>query len=341
MKQDTSGLDLEILARRLRSEYGVEVSSLVFLPKGEESYNFVAESVSGDLFVARLQRHADTPDFEHSLRIAAELRDRGGLASIVSARPTVHGTLTAGIDSYRLALFPFIKGATAYAQPVSDRVISCLGSLLAAVHARAGVVQALKPPSESFENPFRQPITDALTWARGPAPPANRHQHDVRRLLLSEATDLTGFMNGFDDLGRCARSLDLRFVITHGDPNLDNVIVSPDGDLHLIDWGEVALGPRERDLSSYSSDRLDVVLGGYLGAAESPVLHADLFQFYQHRWCLQEIGDYTTRIISVNTDPAEDEHAWVELQPYLPIRRDELTTGHERTTALLSSARPS
>ena len=339
LRQDTSGLNLEVLARCLRSEYETDVSSLVFFPKGEDSHNFVVESESGERFVARLQQHGSTGDFEHALRIAATLRDRGGLRSIVSACPTVQGTLTAAIESYRVALFPYAEGETAYVRTVSDRVISRLGSLLAEIHACADLVRALNPPRETFENPFRRPISGALAWAHGTSPPATRRQHEVRRLLLSEASDLTDFMDGFDDLGHRARSLDQRFVISHGDPNLDNVIVSPDGGLHLVDWGEVALGPRERDLSSYASDRLDVVLRGYFEAAGTPTLHADLFGFYRHRWCLQEIADYTTRIMFTNAEVSEDEHAWAELQPYLPIRRNELAAGHERTADLLSDLR--
>ena len=155
-------------------------------------------------------------------------------------------------------------------------------------------------------------------------------------MLLAEAADLTDFMDRFDEFGNQLRALDSDFVITHGDSNLDNVIVSPDGGLHLIDWGEVALGPRERDLSSYADNRLDLVLPTYFEAAGSPPLHAERFRIYQHRWCLQEIADYTTRIIFRPGEPSEDEHAWTELQPYLPLPRQELAVGHERTAALLA-----
>lgn len=337
MKQDTSGINRDTLARCLRSDYGLDSASIVFLPKGEESFNFIVDSATGERFLLRLQRSVDGRDLERSLSVAAALRDRGGLPSIIAARPTRRGTLTSDVESYRVALFPHIEGETAYERPVSDRVISRLGSLLAGIHARADLVRTLDPDREIFESPFRQQIISVLDWARGTAPPAGPRHDDVRRLLLAEAADLTDFMDRFDDLGNRIRALEPEFVITHGDPNLDNVIVSPDGDLHLVDWGEVALGPRERDLASYASDRLDLVLSAYQGAAGWPSLHADLFRFYRHRWCLQEIADYTTRIIFTNAEPFEDGHAWAELQPYLPIRHDALTAGHQRTAALLSA----
>lgn len=38
------------------------------------------------------------------------------------------------------------------------------------------------------------------------------------------------------------------WVITHGEPNAANMLWSANGDLFLIDWDTVAIGPRERDL---------------------------------------------------------------------------------------------
>jgi len=337
LKLDTSGLDRETLVGYLRAEYGVQAGSLAFLPKGEDSFNFVVDSAAGERFLLRLQRPGDGRDLERSLSIAAALRDSGGLASIVAARPTRYGTLTAAIESYRIALFPYMEGETAWVRTPSDDSFARLGALLAEIHAGADAVRALDPPRASFANRFRRPIADALAWARDGASPTGPRSDDLRRLLLTEAADLTAFMDGFDDLGKEMRTLSPEFVITHGDPNLDNVIVAPDGNLHLIDWGEVALGPRERDLSSYADDRLDLVLLAYFEAAGSPPVQPDRFRFYRYRWCLQEIADYTTRIIFTNAEPLEDEHAWTELQPYLPVPHKELTAGHERTAALLST----
>ena len=109
---------------------------------------------------------------------------------------------------------------------------------------------------------------------------------------------------------------------THGDPNLANILIDERGALHLTDWGEVALGPRERDLFHFTGERFEAFLRRYLGTVGLVELHERLFAFYTYRWTVQEIADYTTRILFRNTDPEEDRHAWEELAPYLPIRHE-------------------
>ena len=64
-------------------------------------------------------------------------------------------------------------------------------------------------------------------------------------------------------------------------------------------------------------------------------LHEPVVTFYAYRWVVQEIADYTTRILFHNTDPAEDEHDWAELQPYLPVRHDDIAATVRRTMAIV------
>ena len=177
----------------------------------------------------------------------------------------------------------------------------------------------------------------AINWAHSPSQPSNRCQQDAKKLIRSEADELTGFIERFDNLGNGVRALSSQFVVTHGDPNLDNVIVSPDETLHLIDWGAIGCGPRERDLSSYSANRLETILTGYYETEQSFILHPDLFQFYQYRWCLQEIADYTQRLISGTTSSVEADYALAELQAYLPLPHNKFAELDRRTTTLLQA----
>ena len=335
MKLDTSGLNLTLLLDHLNEKYGKDIATIVFTPGGEDSYNFLATSGSGEKLVARLQRNVRGHDLEKSLCLASVLRRRSGLELIVSAVPTLSGTLTDRIDCFQIALFPFIEGHTAHVRPVDDHIMSKLGSLLAKIHSHTQLIQGLGPSVETFENPFQQTLLKAINWAHGPSRPSSCYQEDTKNLIRSEAGDLTDFMERFHDLGNDVRALSSQFVVTHGDPNLDNVIVSPDETLYLIDWGDIGCGPRERDLSSYSANRLERVLTGYYEIEQPFILHPDLFRFYQYRWCLQEIADYTQRLISGMTSSVEAEYALAELKAYLPVPHKEFAELDRRTTTLL------
>jgi spectinomycin phosphotransferase len=139
-------------------------------------------------------------------------------------------------------------------------------------------------------------------------------------------------------LQTAALRLDLVGTLTHGDPNLDNILIDERGDLCLVDWDEAALGPLERDLVFFleadeDTSRAESFLRPYAREYGPLALHEPVVAFYAYRWVGQEIADYTTRILFRNTDSAEDEHSWTELQPYLPVRHGDITASVRRTMA--------
>jgi len=76
-------------------------------------------------------------------------------------------------------------------------------------------------------------------------------------------------------------------VVCHGDPHLGNVLVA-DGQLHLIDWDDVILAPREQDLmfmlggmgdvGPTSDEQVEAFLSGY--GAHAIDEHA--VRYYRH-----------------------------------------------------------
>ena len=77
------------------------------------------------------------------------------------------------------------------------------------------------------------------------------------------------------------------------------------GRLYLIDWGDLAYGPPERDWFA---------IGG-LGL-ELPVRPA-FGRFYELRWTLSEIAEYVARFAAPHVGSVEDEEKWGELGRYL------------------------
>lgn len=84
-------------------------------------------------------------------------------------------------------------------------------------------------------------------------------------------------------------------------------------------FGVDAVGPPERDLFMFMDTPDDAFLRRYRDAAGGLHLHARLIAFYHYRWAVQEIADYATRLLFGPSSQAEEEHAWAELQPYLPV----------------------
>lgn len=118
---------------------------------------------------------------------------------------------------------------------------------------------------------------------------------DIRLLLDSNAVDVAAFKrdSGGVEPGRlydtiCERiPWDREEILSHGDLCLPNILVQPDGNWSLIDWGKSGRGPIMRDLASLEgslsrngcSDAFGEVLRR-IGIAETESLRAEL-QLYR------------------------------------------------------------
>ena len=336
MKLDTPDLDKHHLLQTLHAAYGLDVTTLTFMPKGEDAYAYLAHARDGSRYFMRAQHSSRlAADLEHVYAVTHMMHAHSDLRQVLAPYPTARGTFTVRIGEYTVALFPFVDGDTLYNRGTTDVDIIEAASLLAAVHRRG---TPLVPPTlrrETFENPFSAPILHALDAANRRLPDSNPYRRQVHELLLAEQTDILATLDHMDRLGLRVQALDFDWVLTHGDPNLDNFLKDPDGLLHLTDWGELALGPPERDLFAFTGEQFALFLRHYVAATGTRTCHLDLFAFYFYRWALQEIADYTTRILFRNLDPLEDEHAWQSLQPYLPIRHAQIAHGTDEVQAVL------
>jgi thiamine kinase-like enzyme len=327
MKTAAPDIDHAHLIDLINGEYNIAIDSLRFVPKGEEAYVYIGQTQNEERYFVRAQPHAPTVALDQTYTITHALHRQHGLHQVVAPIATQQHTYTLQFRNYTVAVFPFIAGRTVYEQSATDADLRAAAMLLAAVHQSPPSVVALPLRKESFDNPFRTPILHALAVAENEPVHATAYQQDVCRLLTAERADMLATLERMQRMQAQAQTLPIDWIVTHGDPNLDNFLKDGQGTLHLTDWGEVALGPPERDLFSFTGDSFAVFLQHYATFTGNLTLHLDLFTFYFYRWTMQEIADYATRILFKEFGPIEVEHAWAELQPYLPIRHMEIAQG--------------
>jgi hypothetical protein len=227
------------------------------------------------------------------------------------------------LGKYTVEAFPFVEGKTGFETSLSDEKFAEAARLIAAVHERGLALLTEAPLRETYENPFEKTILRAIEAARALVL-ISEQQRWLRQLLLREERSVLDGLDRMRLIGRKLWELELDQVLTHGDPNMDNFILDPAGRLHLVDWIDVGAGPRERDLFFFTGGRFTLALENYRAIAGHVRLHVQAFAFYEWRWTMQEIADYTTRIIFDSTHPEAQEHARQELGPYLPIQLDRI-----------------
>lgn len=287
MKTPPADLDVKELARVLRAEYGINSGELTFVPKGEDAYIYVTEAGREPRLFLRALEHNRAGGLEEALRSAAGLREKRGLHEILAAIPACGNTFTCRCGDYLLAVFPFVQGTTAFESGFSKSRIGRAARFLGRLHNSA---PGASLPRERFENPFAQLILRTLSQAES-SPTA------VAALLLQQREDLIEMLDRMECSNEDLARLDLRMVPTHGDPNLDNLLWDAEENLFVTDWGELAAGPAERDLFAFTGKNFRDFLIDYVSGRGAIKLHVELFLFYFYRWSLQEIADYSARLL--------------------------------------------
>jgi spectinomycin phosphotransferase len=115
-----------------------------------------------------------------------------------------------------------------------------------------------------------------------------------------------------EDLGEAVRGRSLPLVTCHADMHTGNVIVGDNGALWVIDWDELVLAPKERDLmfaigGGISTELVDPnatdrFLEGY-GDVE---VDEQALAYYRHAWAIQDVGGYSWRVI-LDTSASEEQ----------------------------------
>jgi Ser/Thr protein kinase RdoA (MazF antagonist) len=320
MKVDPLDIDKQALRQLLRVEYGLNVATLTLLPEGEEGYSYVAETPSKMRYFVKVYDDLRPSNLNLRFQAAARLHMQCGLDYVVHPHGTKQGRFLSGFDKYAVAVFNFVEGATLAQRGFSDKDWAQVATMMASLHANVHC-PALPPlPEEQFEITFKDWLFDVLAAAQHTSPPANEHQRQTRTLLSSEKHDVLATLEKLEQLAEQARTRACQQSLTHGDFNPGNIVKDKQGDLHVIDWSKIAIGPPEQDLICFAGERFESFLAQYVRACEHPPrLHAEIFEYYIYFLILGGIADYGSWILLENANLAETQHAWGRLKQHLPI----------------------
>lgn len=328
MKVDNA-FDKSELLQHLRAAHAIPLCAITFFPEGEDSYGYIAVSETGARYFAK----ASTSVPDTCLQIASFLRHQCNISGVVAPLETRDGTLSITWQDFRVSLFPFIEGKSRWdlwkvGKDFTDTELSQTGALLATIHGCPDTIASDNLTVAKYDLPLRNELYTVLEAAAKKRPPQNPYQKQLLEALATHQSSILETMDRYDELGCSAAASQTSFVITHGDPTPGNLILDTENQLHLIDWDGVCLGPPEKDLVSFTGERFEVVLARYLTERECHVsLHADIFGFYIYEWTLNEIRDYSTKILFKNKDTRQNEYDWESLQDYLPPNRELMEDG--------------
>ncbi len=250
----------------LAHAWGVQAATVVQRPAGADAgatvYQVAAQD--GRRWWLKCRRYAvhDTV-----WKVLQYLRQQSGLAEVVAPQPALDGAPALRHAGMQWTLFAYIEGQSGFEAALSQAQWQRLGQVLRQVHEvrlPAELAAGLAQPGFDDDTAVERvgawlrrgdahwPLPDALAeqYLRG------WRQH---RLRITEVWQRCVALRE-----RLARQPFTR-VLCHGDLHAGNLLLRADAGLCLIDWDDMVLAPRERDLMLVGAG-----VGGRWGREDPP-----------------------------------------------------------------------
>ena len=237
--------DDEIIAA-LGASYGIPAASIAFLPLGADSFAAVyrAEAINGARYFLKLRQGA----LNHASLLVPRFLHDSGVANVAAPLPKHDGSLWVQLGPYTLVVYPFIEGATAMERGMSGEQWAALGATLRQIHAlRPTPELAAHLRVERFWSD-QIDLVAAVAADLAAGDPADPIRAELAAFWSERAQQIDQIVEHARELSSELRGRELPHVLCHADIHSANVLVASDGQPWIVDWDEVTLAPKERDL---------------------------------------------------------------------------------------------
>ncbi len=291
-------IDHATLVAVLHDEYDVQAEELTFLPYGYASACYrVSRPKAAPLF---LKVWPATPSGEsnpswraETLTLLHAFQERGVPVQVAAPLSTRTGELWTIAEETPLALFPFIAGERPLWTP---QLRNELAASIAVVHRATPVLHDYLPAYKDFAIPRSAPIRDRLAQLARIGPDARPGIRALRDALLPRRAELMLQLDRLERLREVVSMLPGPTVLCHTDIGDDNLIVSPDGYLAILDWDEACVAPPEYDLYELAAQHGIAFLRAYEAASGGVLLQRDHIAF---ALLSRAVGDMAVRFLDI------------------------------------------
>jgi spectinomycin phosphotransferase len=304
--REPPNLDNQKIMAALRDQYDIPFTRLTFLSLGDDSHSAVyrLHGANGQTYLLKARAGAGfsqpslaVPHYFHAQAVG-HAQD---VAHILAPLPTNSQALWFSVEDFALSLYPFIDGRTGTDAGLSKEQWRALGRTLQQIHADPLTPQLRKIVRRETFIPSRRNVIDDLETAVA----RNGFAHPVERKLAefwrARQEKISRLVDGVDGMGLRLRQAPLPLVLCHADLHTWNILLDTTQQMWIIDWDEVVLAPKERDLM-FVVDGIghDLVhphetrcfFGGYEETSINPLA----LLYYRYAWAVQDIAAYGERV---------------------------------------------
>lgn len=294
----------EKIAQGLRVNYGLAATAIEFLPIGYDADAWANRITASDdaRYVLKLRRGT----VHDACAAVARYLEAHGVPEVVAPLPTSAGQLSSPLDGYTLLLYPWIEGRTGMEADggLSDDQWIAYGDIVRRIHAARlpdDLAAALTREDFSLKHNWGG-FVHGLSASLPQRDYENPHECAFARLWLTHNAEIKQVTEQAERLGSGRRYHPPPFVLCHGDIHTANLLVTPDGALHVVDWDQPIPAPKERDLmfvvgADARPTRTESLFFAGYGATEVDAL---ALAYYRYEWCVQEFCDFAERVFALD-----------------------------------------
>lgn len=298
------------IAACMHTNYGLQVTGVDFLPLGADASTAVYHLTTrgaGDYFL-KLRRGA----FEKASVLLPHFLHQQGIEQIVPPLPTKDRALWAQLKEYTCILYPFIEGRSGFEIKLTGAQWRLFGDSLRRVHS------VVLPPelrsliaTESFTSHWREQLThfqEMVVHQIFDNPAASR----LAAFMREHREEIGHLVKRASQLAASLRSQPPQPVLCHTDIHAGNLLLTPRGDLYIVDWDQPLLAPRERDLmfigagigDTWNTPREERLFYQGYGPAE---VDLTALTYYRFERIVQDLAEFCKEILLGTVGPADQE----------------------------------
>jgi spectinomycin phosphotransferase len=287
------------ITEALQTHYGLQATDLAFLPVGNDSASsaYCVETTDGATYYLKARARSG---FSLASLIVPHYLHRQGMPHIIPPLITASRGLSVSVEGFALSLYPFVHGRMGAHGGLSETQWQELGALVRRLHSTHLPPEiAVIVPRETY-TPSRHSLMEdleaAVCWSE-----LTGAQQRLSEFWHSRQETIGEVVDRCDALARHQRQAAGPLVLCHADLHPWNTLIDTSDRLWLVDWDEVILALKERDLM--------FVVGGigtqtgrpqdtahFLEGYGNAVIDPDALAYYRYAWAVQDMAAYAERV---------------------------------------------
>lgn len=230
----------------LKEHYEIDVTGVQELPLGADLKASVyrVESPDQKKYFVKV-RHGSFD--QKNLDVLAFLQSQG-IRNIIAPMQNRNGNLVQKESGFSIVVFPFIEGEDAFHQSLNDQQWIQFGTVLSKIHTMEVPQIILKSlRREDFSSEWRDRLRSIYSKIHDLQ---TKEQTGVKlkNLLMKHWITIEKILDHAESLSEKVKDRPLEYVLCHSDIHGGNLLLGKDKAFYIVDWDEVMMAPKERDL---------------------------------------------------------------------------------------------